>query len=304
MQPAYAARIIKNANRKEWERSRQQFLFGASCTADVLGLGRSSRNQLLQRYVWKAFKKLLRERREGGDQLWDTVAKKEDKIVNEFLQRKMANGCANEARMMKVVQTYGFDVEVDPTFSDKEVFKMTKGKHQPGDAVLDWTIVISPTNSLMACSPDGLLVERGLGYEFKTKDQVRVPSQPEEVLDCEYLQCQTCLSFCRDFVWAWILCYNRLDTGEFKAYLVVRDEELWDTLVDPAIEGFVSTTTQVAKELLDQCVASGARPAAVNYETFLNSYKYPPFERGVKADRHAATTASKRHHIFPIQFSD
>lgn len=299
------ARIIKNANRKEWEFSRQKFMFGASCAADVVGLGRSSRNQLLQRYVWKAFKQQAR-----GGGLARYISKGEEKAVNQFLQRKMANGCANEARIMRVVQNHGLHMETifgsgtDPSDVSTR-FVMRKGLGNPGDRILEWSIVESPFNPLMACSPDGLFVEGGLGYEFKTKDQVRVPSRPEEVLDCEYLQCQTCLSFCRDFVWAWILCYNRLDTGEFKAYLVVLDEELWDTFMAPATDEFVTKCMGVAQELvetLSKGQQTGKGKAFLRYNDFLEDHKYPPFERGVKAHNNSLTTSSKQRHVFPIDF--
>lgn len=288
------ARIIRNANRKEWELSRQRFMFGASCAADVVGLGRSSRNQLLQRYVWKAFKQLAK-----GGGLGKYVSKGEEKAVNQFLQRKMANGCANEARMMKVVQSHGLHMETSGEDLSTR-FVMRKGLDNPGGRILEWSIVESPFNPLMACSPDGLFPQGGLGYEFKTKDQVKVPACPEEVLDCEYLQCQTCLSFCRDFVWAWILCYNRLDTGEFKAYLVVLDEELWDNFMAPATDEFVTKCMSVARQLVDKVTQ---RPQLVRYAEFLEDHKYPPFERGVKAINNGLTTTSKQRHVFPITFS-
>ena len=292
------ARIIRNANRKEWELSRQKFMFGASCAADVVGLGRSSRNQLLQRYVWKAFKQQTR-----GGKLAGLVSKSEEKAVNQFLQRKMANGCANEPRIMKVVQTYGLHMEIifGPNADLATRFLMRKLVAHPGDRILEWSIVESPYNSLMACSPDGLFPEGGLGYEFKTKDQVKIPSCPEEVLDCEYLQCQTCLSFCKDFVWAWILCYNRLDTGEFKAYLVVLDEDLWNNFMAPATDEFVTKCMDVAQQLVDKLNRS-QYGGYIRFNDFLEEHKYPPFDRGVKAHNNSLTTASKKRHVFPITF--
>lgn len=292
-------RIIRNTNRKEWEHSRQRFMFGASCAADVVGLGRSSRNQLLQRYVWKAFKQRAR-----GGALVRYVSKGDEKAVNQFLQRKMANGCANESRIMRVMQSHGLHMTTNGENLSTH-FVMRKGLDNPGNRILEWSIVESPDNPLMGCSPDGLFPEGGLGYEFKTKDQVKVPSCPEEVLDCEYLQCQTCLSFCRDFVWAWILCYNRLDTGEFKAYLVVLDEELWDTFMAPATNEFVTKCVSVAEELVATLATGqqeGQRQGYLRYADFLESHKYAPFERGVKAHNHGLTTLSKQRHVFPITF--
>lgn len=170
----------------------------------------------------------------------------------------------------------------------------------PGDRILDWTIVVSPDDDRLACSPDGLCVEHHVGYEFKTKDCVKVPAKAEDILDCEYLQCQTCLSFCRDFVWAWILCYNRLDTGEFKAYLVVLDEGLWEDFMAPNVVEFVDKCVDTAG-LLYQRVAAGP-PQGVDYEQFLESHKYKPFVKGVKSSRQERVCASKRSHVFPIKF--
>lgn len=182
------------------------------------------------------------------------------------------------------------------------MFVLTKGcVTAPGEWIEEWTIVVSPFDDLMACSPDGLYVKGGLGYEFKTKDFVKVPAAPEEILDLEYLQCQTCLSFCRDFVWAWILCYNRLDTGEFKAYLIVLDEELWADMVDPILLEFVQHAQTTAQKLYEESVNRSPNDP-VNFEEFMDQEKYKPFAKGVKAERHAVVTESKRHHAFPIKF--
>jgi hypothetical protein len=181
------------------------------------------------------------------------------------------------------------------------MFLFTKGcARSPGEWIEEWTIVVSPFNDLMACSPDGLYVKGGIGYEFKTKDFVKVPAGPEEVLDCEYLQCQTCLSFCQDFVWAWILCYNRLDTGEFKAYLVVLDDDLWKD-VQVELEEFVQRARTTANKLYDECVQR-TDDNPLDFEAFLDQHKYQPFVKGIKAQRHASLTESKRQHVFPIKF--
>lgn len=333
----FLSRIIRNANRKEWEISRQGFMIGASCAADVLGVGRSSRNQILQRYVWKAFKQLTRKNGVSSPRCF--INKREDRPVNEFLQRKMDNGSRNEARMMKVVRMHGLTLAVTQKTSEsqrcsdggestttcpsarcsstaagtttereeepqEEMFVMTKEHGAPGTEIEEWTIVVSPFHDLMACSPDGLYLKGGLGYEFKTKDFVKVPQRPEEILDCEYLQCQTCLSFCRDFVWAWILCYNRLDTGEFKAYLVVLDEGLWDSMVQPELEEFVQRARDSAATLYGQYSggATGGEERVIDFEQFFDTVKYVPFIKGVKQQRHDTLTASKRAHVFPIKF--
>lgn len=319
---SYSQRIIRNANRKGWEMNRQRFMIGASCAGDVVGVGRSSRNQVLQRYVWKAFKRLIRKR--GANFPLSFISKKEERPVNEFLQRKMDNGCKNEERMMKVVRTHGLTVSLTmtptcaggwgqtltpPTANRSEedgtltcqVEMIKDSPLAPGNKIEDWTIVESPFDSRMACSPDGLYVKGGLGYEFKTKDFVRVPQTAEEVLDCEYLQCQTCLSFCRDFVWAWILCYNRLDTGEFKAYMIVLDEELWDGLMEGVFTEFVDRAESVAAKLYEECTR-GDLSKPVQFEPFFDVHKYKPFVKGVKGERRAQLIESKKAHVLPIQF--
>lgn len=173
--------------------------------------------------------------------------------------------------------------------------------NSPRGEIEDWTIVQSPFHDLMACSPDGLWVRGGLGYEFKTKDCVRVPQTPEQILDCEYLQCQTCLSFCRDFVWAWVLCYNRLDTGEFKAYVVVQDEDIWKDLLEPEFVRFVDKTMSMAQLLYKEC-QNGDADTPVDFEKFFDMHKYNSFFNGVKNERRRLSTASKLGHVFPIKF--
>ena len=184
------------------------------------------------------------------------------------------------------------------------MFYMVKNSPQaPGEKIEDWTIVESPYNPLMGCSPDGLYVSGGIGYEFKTKDFVGVPQRPEEVLDCEYLQCQTCLSFCSDFVWAWVLSYNRLDTGEFKSYLVVLDESLWDNLMSDNFDEFVGRARSIANKLYEECSSDGAeKDDPVDFEKFFDRHKYQPFSRGIKSQRKAVLTESKKAHVFPIKY--
>lgn len=182
------------------------------------------------------------------------------------------------------------------------MFVLVRGaNNMPGHQIENWTIVESPYNTLMACSPDGLFVGGGIGYEFKTKDFVKVPQLPEEILDCEFLQCQTCLSFCRDFVWAWILCYNRLDTGEFKAYLIVLDEDLWANFLEPAFEEFVQRSMFVANELLGECTRSDLVDP-VDFEEFFDQHKYPSFQKGYKQESKEFCRQSKNCHVYSINF--
>lgn len=146
----------------------------------------------------------------------------------------------------------------------------------------DWTIVVSPDSDVMACSPDGLDIPARLGYEFKTKDYVRVPQLPTDLLACEYLQCQTCLAFCRDFIDAWVICYHRLDTNEFRAYRITFDSVLWEQTVWPALCEFTDRVSTVSAQLMEASLAGD-----VVFHDFMNKHKYgnmPTGSRGATMD--------------------
>ena len=79
------------------------------------------------------------------------------------------------------------------------------------------------------------------------------------------------------------------------------DEELWADMVDPILVEFVQHAQTTAQKLYEESVNRSPNDP-VNFEEFMDQEKYKPFAKGVKAERHAVVTESKRHHAFPIKF--
>lgn len=159
----------------------------------------------------------------------------------------------------------------------------------------DWTIVVSGEDARLACSPDGLDLVNGVGYEFKTKSSVVLPSDVDKLLACEYLQCQTCLRFCEGFVHSWVICYNRLDTGEFKAYLITPDPQLMDAVMGE-LSAFADKIEELVEKLWDAC----SKDSHVQFEQFFEQHKYAPMKKAQKNEVMEQLKASMRAHVYPI----
>lgn len=176
----------------------------------------------------------------------------------------------------------------------------TKPFHIPVN-ILDWTIVISPDHPLLACSPDGLDIDNQLGYEFKTKDGVCIPAKPVNILPCEYLQCQTSLWWCRDWIDGWILFYNRIDTDEHKAFLITLDADLMTNMMMPIMYDFVDRVEGAVADLTIQSIINKSE-VPVDFSTVMNKWNYPRAYNGLKDERLNWLNASKKRHVVELPF--
>lgn len=160
--------------------------------------------------------------------------------------------------------------------------------------------MVSPTNPQIACSPDGLDTAERLGYEYKTKDRKAVPHKSTEILPCEFLQCMECLWCCQGIVDGWIICYNRLDTNEFKAFYIELDTDLMRDVVEPALDEFVRKV-DAAEEDFKKQVEGGA---SIVFEEFMKAHLYPRVDSKWKKDLLAKLHKSMETHAHPIILSN
>lgn len=160
--------------------------------------------------------------------------------------------------------------------------------------------MVSPSHHLMACSPDGLDTVERTGYEYKTKDRVCVPADCTAILNCEYLQCQMCLWCCQGIVDRWLICYNRLDTNEFKAYHITLDTQLMESHILPLLVEFVDKVLAAEEEYAGMH-RSQVEGGEIDWQEFIDRHKYPRMHPKVKADMLQRLQESKRQFAHPIQ---
>jgi hypothetical protein len=196
----------------DWADHRQtNFTVTASNVASACGIGRTSRNALLEER-WKKWRGIKPEKTQPP---WLLSMFKQGKENEMKIALKVCPQCLIP-QSQQVVETW------TPT--------------------LDWRLPIltraSDTTPEWACTPDAIDFCTRTGYEFKTKIKAALPSGVHDIVMDEYLQCQFGLYCCSADIDTWQLWTNKIDTDDYRGFLINPDTDLLVTHIFPIISEF------------------------------------------------------------------
>lgn len=267
-------------NKQDWEEGRRRFIVTASIAGKLVNCGqRSTRNELLKTQSLKLLMRSIPEK----THVWTDLMPK----INDYTQWIMDKGTANEALIHQKVNPH-----------------LTKEK-------VDFMIV-HPMIPWMACSPDAVDWDAGIGHEYKTLVvKTTLPLEVHQIDHSHYLQVQTSLACSAHLgLTRWTLTHNKLGFEETSTFMIDYDPGLMDYMQQQYFQPFVN---KVAKIYAQTCRpiyrlnSEGDQPTddmCKNwFETAYNAHKYGPMNKDERdAITFAITDSIDSHvtHVLPV----